>query len=77
MKKKWLLTAAVCAAVLLAAALMTGYGIDTTRKHVLRVGFVFSEDESTPYTANFVQAARRLEEEYGIRLIEVDEDVLG
>ena len=68
MKKKWLLTAAVCAAVLLAAALMTGYGIDTTRKHVLRVGFVFSEDESTPYTANFVQAARRLEEEYGSRV---------
>ncbi|MBR2529058.1 MAG: BMP family ABC transporter substrate-binding protein [Blautia sp.] len=65
MKKKHILTVLICAAVLLSAALMTGYWNEKTVSRALVVGFVYSEDESTPYTANFVQAQRRLEEEFG------------
>ncbi len=68
MKKAWIPTLIICAAVLLAAALMTGYGTEKTRDSLLKVGFIYSEDESTPYTANFVQAQRALEAEYGNRI---------
>ena len=68
MKRKTIVTILLCAAVLLTAALTTGYWRSPTRSGVLRVGFVYSEDESTPYTANFVQAQRALEEEYGSRV---------
>lgn len=57
-----------CVLVLLAASLLTGFWTQKTRIGVLRVGFVYSEDESTPYTANFVRAQRALEEEYGSRI---------
>ena len=61
-------TAVFCAAVLLAAALLTGYWEDNPDKDVLYVGFIYSEDESTPYTANFVMAQRAVEEEYGSKV---------
>lgn len=35
------------------------------RDKTIKVGFVYSEDESTPYTANFVRAQHALEEEFG------------
>ena len=53
---------------LLAAATMTGYWTGETGGATMKVGFVYSEDESTPYTANFVQAQRVLEEKYGDRI---------
>ena len=65
MKKRWLLTLITCAAVLLAATLLTGFWGKVQQRKTIRVGFVYSEDESTPYTANFVQAQRVLEQEYG------------
>ena len=65
MKKKMLLTVAVCAAVLLAASLLTGFWTKGPGDKTIRVGFVYSEDESTPYTANFVRAQYALEEEFG------------
>ncbi len=65
MKKPWIPTLIVCAAVLLAAALITGYGTDRARDSLMKVGFIYSEDESTPYTANFVQAQRALAAEFG------------
>ncbi len=68
MKKQWILTVIVCAAVLLAASLHTGYFVSSPDSRVLRVGFVCSEDESTPYTANFLQARHDLEEKYGGRI---------
>ena len=68
MKKTWFVTALVCIAVLLAASLSTGYWTAATHDGVLRVGFIYSEDESTPYTANFVLAQRMLEEEYGSKV---------
>ena len=66
--KRFFVTAIVCAAVLLAAALLTGYWDATPHNNGLKVGFVYSEDESTPYTANFVMAQRALQAEYGSRI---------
>ena len=69
MKQKFLLTVIVCLAVLVVAAVATGYLTPKQETSVTRVGFVYSEDESTPYTANFVRAQRALEEEYGDQII--------
>lgn len=68
MKKQIILTAVVCVIVLAAAAVLTGFWSDRKGAGVLKVGFVYSEDESTPYTANFVKAQRALEEEYGSKV---------
>ena len=65
MKRQWLWTIIVCAVVLLAASLLTGFWNTGAKSSTIKVGFVYSEDESTPYTANFVQAQRILEEELG------------
>jgi basic membrane protein A len=68
MKKQFLLTVIVCVIVLAAATIYTGFWGTTQYKGVIRVGFVYSEDESTPYTANFVKAQHALEEEYSGRV---------
>ena len=65
MKKQIIMTAVVCAAVLAVAAIMTGFLGTPKSSNVLKVGFVYSEDESTPYSANFAKAQHALEEEYG------------
>ncbi|MBR0512619.1 MAG: BMP family ABC transporter substrate-binding protein [Clostridia bacterium] len=63
---RWLLTVVVCLAVLLVVSIVTGYWQKgPAETGVIKVGFVYSEDESTPYTANFVRAQRVLEEQYG------------
>ena len=66
--KRFIATLIVCAAVLLTAALLTGYWTDKPNSGILKVGFVYSEDESTPYTANFVMAQRALQTEYGSKI---------
>jgi len=58
----------VCVFVLLAVSLATGYWTRKPEDGILKVGFVYSEDESTPYTANFVQAQRSLEETFGDKI---------
>ena len=63
--RRFIITVIVCAAVLVTAALLTGYWNDSPSSGILKVGFVYSEDESTPYTANFVMAQRALQAEYG------------
>ena len=63
--KRFFVTVIVCAIVLVAAALLTGYWDASPDHGRLKVGFVYSEDESTPYTANFVMAQRALQAEYG------------
>ena len=68
MKKQIILTAVVCVIVLAAAVILTGFWSDRKGAGILKVGFVYSEDESTPYTANFVKAQRALEEEYGSKV---------
>jgi hypothetical protein len=62
--KRFIVTVIVCAVVLLTAALLSGYWTDKPNRDILKVGFVYSEDESTPYTANFVMAQRALQAEY-------------
>ena len=68
MKKQFILTVIVCAAVLIAVSVLTGSWNTRQGDKVLKVGFVYSEDESTPYTANFVKAQHALEEEYGSKI---------
>ena len=63
--KQFIHTVVSCTLVLLAAALSTGYFSKNEEEAVLKVGFVYSEDESTPYTANFVQAQHAVEQEFG------------
>lgn len=64
-KNKWLITAVVCLAVLLIVTIATGFWSRAPKESVIRIGFVYSEDESTPYTANFIRAQYALEAEFG------------
>lgn len=76
--KRFAVTVVVCALVLAAAALLTGYWDDTPNHGILKVGFVYSEDESTPYTANFVMAQRALQTEYAGKIeVEFRSNVLA
>ncbi len=70
MKKKWhlLLTVLVCAVVLGGALAYTSLLNRNYIGGTVRVGFIYSEDESTPYTANFVKAQRALTQEYGSKV---------
>ena len=68
MKKKWLLTALVCIAVLLAATFVSDFWNREPKTDKIKVGFIYAEDESTPYTENFVRAQYALEEQFGDRV---------
>ncbi|MBQ3278046.1 MAG: BMP family ABC transporter substrate-binding protein [Clostridia bacterium] len=65
MKMKHILTVAVCLAVLVACSFLFGFWNKASYDGVLKVGFVYAEDESTPYTRNFVQASHLLADEFG------------
>ena len=67
-KRVLILTAIFCVLVLAAASMLTGFWHVKPNNGVIRVGFVYSEDESTPYTANFVKAQRAVAEEYGSKV---------
>ena len=69
MRKYFLPTVIVCVLVLAAVSVITGFWNDAPKMNVTRVGFVYSEDESTPYTANFVKAQHALEDEYGSKVL--------
>ncbi len=62
--KKIVATVIACAAVLLAFMVSNVWG-KKTRESGLKVGFICSEDESTPYTYNFLQAQYALKDQYG------------
>ena len=64
-KKKIIATALVCILVLAAVRFITGFWNRTEKEANLKVGIICSEDESTPYSYNFLQAKYALEEEYG------------
>ena len=64
MKKYYGLTVLVCVLVLAAVSFLTDFWHRAPGDEVLKVGFVYSEDESTPYTGNFIQAQHRLEEAF-------------
>ena len=63
-KKKILATAITCVLVLLAVSVFTGFWTRQDRDTSLKVGFICSEDESTPYTYNFLQGVYALQETY-------------
>ena len=67
-KRYYAATAVICILMLLVFALATGYFTRTSPDTSLTVGFIYSEDESTPYTYNFTQGQRALEEQYGRRV---------
>ena len=70
MKKwiSWIATALVCVATLLIFALTSDFFSGKDRSGVLKVGFIYSEDESTPYTYNFIQGEYALAEKYGSKV---------
>jgi len=65
MKMKHVLTVIICLIVLVAGSFAFNFWDRAADDGVLKVGFVYAEDESTPYTRNFVQASRLLAEEFG------------
>ena len=65
MKRVYLISALTCLVVL--AAFIGGFRIlnpSTTREN-LKIGFIYDNDESTPYTYNFSLAKDALEKKYG------------
>jgi basic membrane protein A len=67
-KRYYAATALICILMLLAFALASGYFTRTSQDSSMAVGFIYSEDESTPYTYNFTQGQRALAEQYGSRI---------
>ena len=65
MKKYYIATVAICLAVLLACSFIFDFWNRTPDDAVYKVGFVYTEDESTPYTYNFIQAQHALKEAFG------------
>ena len=65
MNQKIIITAAICIVMLLAFSLIFGFWDNTPQETGLKIGFVCSEDESAPYTYNFLQGQYALEEKYG------------
>ena len=61
-------TVVICILMLLAFALSSGFFTRSSVEGTLTVGFIYSEDESTPYTYNFTQGQRALAETYGNRV---------
>ena len=64
-KKKILATAIICLLVLLMVSVHAGFWKKQQGDVHLKVGFICSEDESTPYTYNFLQGQYALTEQYG------------
>ena len=61
------ITAVITAAVVILAFYLghSIFGTDTDKVAVLRAGFVFDGDDSTPYTANFVRSVEKLRVDMG------------
>lgn len=68
-KHKIIATLIVCVLILGAVSLFSGFwNRQQSETAGLKVGFICSEDESTPYTYNFLQAQYKLEEQYGDKI---------
>ena len=67
-KRFYIAAAIVCVVMLTFFALISGTFSRTGSSGVLKVGFIYSEDESTPYTYNFVLGQRALMDEYGSKV---------
>ncbi|MBR4575704.1 MAG: BMP family ABC transporter substrate-binding protein [Clostridia bacterium] len=64
-KAKIIATLVVCVVVLAAVSVLSGFWKRQQKEANLKVGIICSEDESTPYTYNFLKGKYALEEEYG------------
>lgn len=67
-KRYYAATVVICILMLLVFALASGFFTRSSVEGTLTVGFIYSEDESTPYTYNFTQGQRALAEHYGSRV---------
>lgn len=67
MKRLYVLTAGTCLAVLLAFACIFWMLNPADKKQTVKIGFIYDNDESTPYTYNFSLAKDALEKMYGER----------
>ncbi len=65
MKKYIIATACICLAVLTAVSFLTGFWNGRQEQSLMKVGFLYEEDESIPYTSNFMRAQEDLETELG------------
>ena len=68
MKKAWLVTVLTAAATLLAFSFFYSFRDQGMSEDVLKVGFIYEDDESTPYTYNFALAEKALAEKYPDRI---------
>lgn len=68
MKRIVITTVATCLVMLLLFCILFSAGKESPRMGVVKVGFVFENDESAPYTYNFNIARRALERTYGDRV---------
>lgn len=68
MKRYYVITAAVSALVLLAFSFLYSVWDAEPADSVLKVGFLYENDESTPYTFNFVLAEDAVEKQFGQRV---------
>ena len=68
MKRYYLITLGICLLVLLAGSFAYGIWDRAPILDKLKVGFIYENDESTPYTYNFFLAEQALRREYGERV---------
>ena len=68
MKRYYLTTAAICLLVLLSFSFVFDFWDQTPVVDGIKVGFIYENDESTPYTYNFYLAQEALQKEYGERV---------
>ena len=66
--KHYIAALCVCLATLAAFSFILNFWNRAPEGSVLKVGFIYAEDESTPYTANFIRAQTELEKALGSRI---------
>ena len=69
MKRLYMVTASTCLAVLLIFVCIFWLFSPSDQKQTLKVGFIYDNDESTPYTYNFSLAKDALEKKYGDSIV--------
>ena len=68
MKRVYIVTALTCAVILAVLATLLKFMNLSGGKDELKVGFIYDNDESTPYTYNFSLAKDALEKKYGSKV---------
>ncbi|MBR3015783.1 MAG: BMP family ABC transporter substrate-binding protein [Clostridia bacterium] len=68
MKRYYITTAVICLLVLLTFSFVFDFWDQAPAVDELKVGFIYENDESTPYTYNFYLAQEALQKEYGQRV---------